>query len=449
MSESPRAVVSFQDRLAQFQMARELVQTARVKYQMWKDRQTAESRFYVTVEDDDQLFSHLQKWLMRDLKPELQRSVVVETQRNYDERDGRHTYSITTSVEDDYESEVLIEDRWITVEITSSTVADKGGYGDPLEDALDAIAPSMRKMMAMGSMKSSFVQERRVIFTCNSKDERDSVVRHLEDMAVEMSKHKRVPSFYTAQSYGDWTRTNTVMRRPIDAVILAGDGRERIVEDLQNFMKTEERYISLGFPWHHGYLLEGPPGTGKTSLAAALAATFSLDVYYIPLSIMESDAKLMECINHLNSQKAILVLEDVDIVSATRERDDARKGITLQGLLNALDGIATPHGLITLMTTNDVSVLDPALIRPGRVDFKLHVGYVTDDQFVRLCERFIGRKVDVPRIFGNITPAEIVGIFKDGDNDQVDGKLVDLVLEANIAAHEKSFSVEGVQTSQS
>lgn len=440
MATQPREVVSFNDRLAQFQMARDIARTVYGRYQSYRARQESSDKYYVSVEDDDRLFEKIQTWLLRDADPDAQRSIAVESERDYE--NGEMVYSIKLLSDSDYETEVLLEGQWISVEITTKKVEDKRGTND---ESLDFPAPG--GMQTFG-MASAFSLSKRVIFTAKNKAERDIVIRHLQQMAESMSTEKREPGFYTALSYGGWRRSSTVMRRPLDAVILAGDNREKIVDDLTKFLDTEERYINLGLPWHHGYLFEGPPGTGKTSLAAALASTFNFDVYYIPLSTIESDSKLMECVMGVDSGKAVLVMEDVDIVSATRDRDDTHgmKGITLQGLLNALDGIATPHGLITIMTTNDVKVLDPALIRPGRVDYSMHVGYVTDEQLQRLCKRFIDREIELPHLYGRISPAQVVGVFKDGDHSKVDEMLRDMVLEANLAVHEET-SEESVQSS--
>ena len=63
----------------------------------------------------------------------------------------------------------------------------------------------------------------------------------------------------------------------------------------------------------------------------------------------------------------MLLLEDIDVFHAAARRDDDAGSITLSGLLNALDGIATPHGLLTVLTTNTPEVLDHAVVRAGRM----------------------------------------------------------------------------------
>jgi len=63
-------------------------------------------------------------------------------------------------------------------------------------------------------------------------------------------------------------------------------------------------------------------------------------------------------------------------------------GVTLSGLLNVLDGFYAPENVLFVMTTNRIEALDPALLRPGRIDYKLYLGKATDRQKVELYRRF-------------------------------------------------------------
>src|SRR5260370_20205053 len=87
--------------------------------------------------------------------------------------------------------------------------------------------------------------------------------------------------------------------------------------------------------------------------------------------------------------RSILLLEDIDCAFIKRKRASGKEGgLTFSGLLNALDGVASPEGRVIVMTTNHMERLDPALIRPGRADVKLYFGNATADQARRLFERF-------------------------------------------------------------
>merc|ERR1711994_655768 len=92
---------------------------------------------------------------------------------------------------------------------------------------------------------------------------------------------------------------------------------------------------------------------------------------------------------------SIILLEDVDAAFISREdsvaSDSAYKGVnrlTFSGLLNAIDGVTSTEGRIVFMTTNYVDRLDPALIRPGRVDVKEYIGHNSHKQCVEMFDNF-------------------------------------------------------------
>lgn len=105
------------------------------------------------------------------------------------------------------------------------------------------------------------------------------------------------------------------------------------------------------------------------------------------------------------------MLEDVDAVAPGREDSDRK--LTLSGLLNALDGLAAPEGRLLFMTTNHPQRLDPALIRPGRVDRAIDRGPLAAAEVVRMITRFYPDRPEITAALmetvGNspITAAEV------------------------------------------
>jgi chaperone BCS1 len=75
-----------------------------------------------------------------------------------------------------------------------------------------------------------------------------------------------------------------------------------------------------------------------------------------------------------------------------RERQEAKAadkfGVTLSGLLNVLDGFHAPDNVLYMMTTNKIEALDPALLRPGRIDYRLYLGVASEEQKLELYWRF-------------------------------------------------------------
>ena len=104
-------------------------------------------------------------------------------------------------------------------------------------------------------------------------------------------------------------------------------------------MDSKEEYNTLGIPWKRNYLLEGPPGTGKTSLIFSLASEFNLEIFIINLGPKVDDSVFMTAVSNLPNN-AILLLEDVDALFVDRKANDSNKSLVFSGILNVLDGMA-------------------------------------------------------------------------------------------------------------
>jgi len=88
-------------------------------------------------------------------------------------------------------------------------------------------------------------------------------------------------------------------------------------------------------------------------------------------------------------------------------------GVTLSGLLNVLDGFHAPDGVVFVMTTNRIEALDPALLRPGRIDYKLYLGEATESQRIELYRRFFpNASLARAREFAEAHPAETMAQFQ-------------------------------------
>jgi chaperone BCS1 len=190
-------------------------------------------------------------------------------------------------------------------------------------------------------------------------------------------------------SYAHWNEQIKRMPRPADSVILPDGMMEDLIQDTRSFLGRRDWYVQRGIPYRRGYLLHGPPGTGKSSAVVAVASALGMDIAMLSLgdSTLEDNG-----ISELFSEvpiNSLVLMEDIDCAFVDRkETEDKRSKVTFSGLLNAIDGVAAGEGRILFATTNHIERLDPALIRPGRIDRKIFIGNASNNQAERLFRRF-------------------------------------------------------------
>jgi ATP-dependent 26S proteasome regulatory subunit len=145
---------------------------------------------------------------------------------------------------------------------------------------------------------------------------------------------------------------------------------ELVRQDFETFWESESWFVEQHLPYRRGFLLYGPPGNGKTTVARIMAchplvSTFSIDFSNADLP----NAALTELFQAAEDKApALIILEDLDRVFGA-EASANHTGITLQHLLGCLDGLATQNGIVVVATANDPTTLDAAILkRPGRFD---------------------------------------------------------------------------------
>lgn len=248
------------------------------------------------------------------------------------------------------------------------------------------------------------------------------------------SLKKKSRSRYDYSISGKWARICSLYEvQGLDTVALCPKNEALIHEDLNSFKSNKPFYKRIGFPYRRGYLLHGPPGTGKTSLVFAIASELKRDLYFMNLSYIDSDSELFQAFANV-PPNSIVVFEDVDTMSTSLHKrqksqppliqengEDSRK-FNLSTFLSILDGHTLEDGIMFIMTTNHKERLDPAIIRPGRMDIHLDLTYATWYQMRRIYKMIVEEDdmSDLDSIYPNlekempefiIPPSEIMQIM--------------------------------------
>lgn len=104
-----------------------------------------------------------------------------------------------------------------------------------------------------------------------------------------------------------------------DTLAMEADAKKTVMEDLQRFVKRKDFYRRVGKAWKRGYLLFGPPGTGKSSLIAAMANYLNFDVYDLELTDIRGNSQLRDLLIS-TANRSILVVEDIDCSIELQDR---------------------------------------------------------------------------------------------------------------------------------
>lgn len=376
----------------------------------WYDKARSKYRelttWTVTLEEADNAYMTVQQWLLETMPETKQKNVTAQTRNVWIDNDSGE--SVVRGMSEFYEESPRGSTSETRVVLSLSQSHRQTIFVDGHKVQVHIATPQeTHDLEGRVRKRSSSVRTGKIIFTCRSVDAQHAVVDMLNGMVANRSKRK--PALWVADGWGNWNSQDAPQRK-LESVILAPGVKEDLMADLQKFLDDETKYNELGIPWHRGYLFEGPPGTGKTSIIKGLASELGLDLWYVPLADLKEDSSLIDLIRGVRA-KGVLLLEDVDAYQAARKRDDeddkkaeaagtGRVGITNSALYNALDGVVTPHGLITIMTTNHIEKLDPALIRNGRADRVITLGLPTWREISLLWDMFF------PGEAGRLNPHE-------------------------------------------
>jgi ATP-dependent 26S proteasome regulatory subunit len=257
------------------------------------------------------------------------------------------------------------------------------------------------------------------------------------------------------------------------------DGKKELINKIDFFIHNKNWYFEKGIPYSLGIGLHGPPGTGKTSFIKALANYTNRHIIILSLKLIKTKTQLENLFfentynddnedNSISWNKKILVFEDIDCIGdiimnrEEKEKKNSKKSnknhqkkisqnddsvkvgdiiqticdindknittssvkeneITLDDILNLWDGIRETPGRILIISSNHYDKLDPALVRPGRIDITHELSNTSHNTISEIYLHLFGNKIDktkLEKVKENFySPAELINIYVSNKNE--------------------------------
>ncbi|CAF2049068.1 unnamed protein product [Brassica napus] len=236
-----------------------------------------------------------------------------------------------------------------------------------------------------------------------------SYLNHIHTVSEELEQRNKEPKLFmnvagNEEKIGRWRSIPFTHPCTFDNIAMEADLKDKVKSDLESFLKGKQFYNRLGRVWKRSYLLYGPSGTGKSSFVAAMASFLNYDVYDIDLSKVEDDSDL-KMILLQTTCRSVIVIEDLDRFLSVKST-----ALSVSGVLNFTDGILSSCAAderIMVFTMTSKEQIDPAVLRPGRVDVHIHFPLCDFTAFKALASSYLGLKEH--KLF-----PQVEGIFRDG-----------------------------------
>jgi chaperone BCS1 len=278
---------------------------------------------------------------------------------------------------------------------------------------------------ALDEKSGGLMLTRRETLTVRTLGRSQQPIRALMKRAEDVYKKVDTIRVYVWHK-GGWMLADHKFPRSFDSIYLPADQKQRIINDLINFTHSRPDYQRRSSPYRRGYLLQGPPGTGKTSIAFAMASLIKQPIYMINLNTAGGDNGLLAAFNFAEPG-SVIVIEDADTANITHNRNEPEvklslkpdEEVSLGGLLNVIDGLASRENRVLILTSNHPDKLDPALLRPGRIDLTETIGLLAAPEAQAMIAGLLGETMvdsDYCREILNqlpMSPADLQGLLVD------------------------------------
>jgi len=218
------------------------------------------------------------------------------------------------------------------------------------------------------------------------KEDRHKIIEEYKQFVSKMKNKEYKNDDYSYINYKKYPvdmNYISIQSRKIETIY--SDQINNIINIISGWKNEKDIYIKHCLPFKTGLLLYGEPGTGKTSIAKAIASKFYLNMITVNVAStsVKDLSKLCETIrrDNYNNMKLVL-LEEIDLTKSSNKEEK------MQELLTLLDGADDISGVIFIATTNYINKVDERIKRPGRFDNVIEITDICEETAIKMCKGF-------------------------------------------------------------
>lgn len=297
---------------------------------------------------------------------------------------------------------------------------------------------------------------------------KNNYLKSIEDKRKYMTFYYKLKNIDSKEQEINWYEKELYTNKTFNKLYIKN--KNEILDKINFFLNNKSWYEKEGHPYTLGIGLHGPPGTGKTSFIKSLAKMTNRHIIEISLSKITSENDLFDVFydnkyhkynkEPIEFKDKIIIFEDIDcmddivlkreykhnneknkeyseILNALIQNDSddndekpnfkkslttsssikytSSNSLTLSSLLNIMDGVSEDDGRILIMTSNHWSKLDPALVRPGRIDIEVEMGHIDEETLNNYVYDHYKKKIPKSKMrkinFENITPCIMINQY--------------------------------------
>lgn len=373
-------------------------------------------------------------FLIRNIRGKIQRSITFETGLDYDDRWMEQAlYSILSKYNK------LDNSSMLTITNESKETTEGSGVYYNLGNGTHNL--KYRGWNILLNIKSESVQTNpnyrypRMVkkYTIITYDLSPKFVKQFEkdmlenkNILLKLNPKSSIIKLFIDEHDSDgstyWYEDQQIPKRSIDTIYLPKEQKDLLIDTIDTFFNSKRFYRKHGIPHNLKILLYGPPGTGKSSLVKAIASHWNMNIYectggdngkFIPNAITSTfkkdDGYKLYSISDIDKYPTLINEPEVDIKKDKIKNEDISYKQNFGNMINALDGILSGEDKVIIMTTNHIDKFSETLLRPGRIDLKLEISYITPEVFKEYVKIFYNKNLeeDIKLKSKNITIADL------------------------------------------